>query len=765
MAINDLKSLLILFFDMQKQFKFYVLATISLLLLIGAYWNHFDNEFQFDDAHTIVNNNAIRSLKNIPSFYKDARTTSSLPANQIYRPGLTTLNAIDYWIGGNTAPQPRIFHISIFISYLFLGILLYFLFLKLFNETNEHKWNKYIALFGASFYSLHAANAETVNYIIARSDSFSTLMIVLSLVIFLYKPNWRKKCIYLLPVTIGFFVKEPTIMVAHLLLIYVLFYVKELSIIKWFSINGAKEGISAAISLLPLFVLVVLLFLLSKSMASDTFVPGAGSRYEYMLAQPFVIIHYFNNFLLPLNLSADTDWRPIAQFYDDRVIAGTLFIIAMIATAVYCSQKKVLLPIAFGILWFLFALLPTSIMPLSEVLNDHRTFFPYIGLVIALAWTLGLIAFRLQKKIEAYFIYKSAFIILPLLLLCGHSYGTRQRNKVWSTGETLWADAVQKSPNNGRALMNYGLAKMKKQDYPAALDCFERALKILPNYSYLYINMGVLKSSMGNLAEAEANFKQGLFLSPGNPESYYFYSNWLRSQGRFKEALELAQKGLKISPDHSGNKTLFSELSTLAASEKDPLEIAEQTVKEKPSVDSYIALSLLYYQKLQYEKCIEAANEAIKIKPDCIEAYNNICSAQNILGNYNDAILAGQQALKIDSEYQLAKNNLADGLARKEKADQVLALIKKDPSEANYINLSLVYYNSGSFQKCADAAELAIKKNPNSDAAYNNICSAFNMLKLWDKAIVAGEKGLTINPTNQLLKNNLEVSRRGKAAN
>ena len=81
------------------------------------------------------------------------------------------------------------------------------------------------------------------------------------------------------------------------------------------------------------------------------------------------------------------------------------------------------------------------------------------------------------------------------------------------------------------------------------------------------------------------------------------------------------------------------------------------------------------------------------------------------------------------------------------------------------MNLSLVYYNLGRFQKCADAAELAIKINPNSDSGYNNICSAYNMLELWDKAIEAGEKGLKINPNNQLLKNNLEVSKKGKAGN
>jgi tetratricopeptide (TPR) repeat protein len=136
-----------------------------------------------------------------------------------------------------------------------------------------------------------------------------------------------------------------------------------------------------------------------------------------------------------------------------------------------------------------------------------------------------------------------------------------------------------------------------------------------------------------------------------------------------------------------------------------------------------------------------------------------------MLGNYDEAIKAGEQALKINPNYQLAKNNLADGLSKKEKVDKVFLLIKKDPSEANYINLSLVYYQLGSFQKCMDAAEHALKANPNSETAYNNICSAYNMLKLWDKAIEAGEKGLKINPNNQLLKNNLEVSKKGNAEN
>src|SRR3982751_2165892 len=100
--------------NMKRNTPFYLLAILIFLLLIGAYSNHFNNPFQFDDSHTIVNNNAIRSLKNIPLFFKDARTFSSLPSNQMYRPGVTTLNAIDYWIGGQPEPIPFYYHLSIF---------------------------------------------------------------------------------------------------------------------------------------------------------------------------------------------------------------------------------------------------------------------------------------------------------------------------------------------------------------------------------------------------------------------------------------------------------------------------------------------------------------------------------------------------------------------------------------------------------------------------------------------------------------------------
>jgi len=751
---------------MKKGVLFYLSAIAILVLLLWAYSNHFNNPFNFDDDHTIVTNNAIRSIRNIPSFFKDARTTSSLPANQAYRPGVTTLNAIDFWIGGKAQPDPFYFHVSIFMSYILLGVLLFLFFLKIFNQTIDHKWNSYFALFAAGFFCLHTANAETINYIIARSDSFSTLMIILAMVIYMYKPNWRSKFIYLVPVVIGLFVKEPVVMFAPLLFLYVILFEDGVSLTEIFKGQYRKLFLKAFVIILPTLIIGMVYFIFSKRMTPPTWTSGAHDRVHYLFTQPFVIVHYINNFFLPLNLSADTDWTLIKSIVDDRVLIGLGVVVGMIISAFVLSKNKLMRPVTFGLLWFLLALLPTSsIFPLAEVLNDHRTFFPYVGLVMALVWTFAVLVLRFENGILQSKSGTAIVFSLVFIFLFSHAYGTHQRNKIWNNGESLWYDVTIKSPANGRGLMNYANSQMAKANYKVAEDYYNRALKIWPNYSYLYINIAVLKSATGFPVEAEANFKKALSLDPGNPEAYYYYGNWLKSTGKLVEAKELVNRGLQISPEHINNKRLIDEITLLEQATTANDFSLEKMAKEKPTPENYLNLSLLFYRQEKYEKCVEASREALKLKPDYSAAFNNICSAEIMLGNMDEAIVAGQEALKLNPDFELAKNNLKDALERKRKENDQLILTKQKPSADSYIQLSLIYYTNHNYLKCVEAATEALKLNPQSDIAYNNICSAYNMLKMWDKAIDAGEKGLSLKADNQLLKNNLVISHNGKKNN
>ncbi len=677
--------------------------------LILTYSNHFKNPFHFDDDHTIVNNVWIRNLKNIPIFFKDGTTSSSLPANQAYRPGLTTLNTIDYAIASKNplgvakdplyaldGLNPFYYHLDIFCCFILQLVLMFFIFRKIIDSTISHKWNKYFALFIVAFYAFHTATAETINYVISRSDGFSTLMVLLALYLFIYFPQKRKYYFYLIPFIVGFLVKEPALMFIPILFVYIILFEKETDISRIFTKENWKK-IMAALKVVTVSLLIGIgLIVISETLRSKTFVPGIISRWDYLISQPFVMVHYFKTFLLPTELSADTDWRILPSVFDIRLLLGLMFIVGSLWLAIKLSGKKELRIVSFGIFWFFFALIPTSsIIPLSEVLNDHRVFFPYIGLAFAISWLL--IYFVIIKNWEKY--RKSAFrIVVPVIaviVLAGHAYGTHERNKVWSSYESLWFDVTQKSPENGRGLMNYGLSQMRKGNYPTAKVCFEKALKLIPNYSLLHINMAILLSATNDPSSAEKYYQSALALNTYKDQAYAYYGAFLKGQKRNDEAIDMLKNAIAINPAY---------------------------------IEARRNLMALYFEREDWGALALIAQGTLAYIPDDAESIAYINAGKN----------------------------------KKTKLDIAIEVAAQNPSADNFLELSLKYYEVGKYQECIDACYKAIELRPNYAVAYNNICSAYNQLKEYDKAEAACNKAIAIQPDFELAKNNLKLAQAGK---
>ncbi len=630
-------------------------ALLVLLAVVAAYSNHFSNPFELDDMHTIVHNGSIRDLRSIPRFFADARTFSTLPANQTYRPVTTTLNAVDTWLGGTGKPEPRAFHVSIFLAFLVLGVFLYvFLFLIL-REVFGQAWVPWVALAGCGLFLLHAANAETVNYVIARSDSFSTLMVLVSFVVYLGRPAWRRGFAYLIPFGIGFLAKETALMFAPLLVVYLVLFREGLPLRNVPSPRSFPAIGRALRAAGPTLLLSAGLVGLSLAMTPASVNTGGTSRWGYLLTQPFVAFHYFNSFLVPVNLAVESDWTAFTNPFDDRVFAGIAFIVLLLTGAGMASRRPTGRPVAFGILWFLIALIPTSsVIPLAEVLNDHRPFFPYVGLTLA-ACGLGCMAIvRNEQGLRRSVALRTVVALAIVVLLGAHAWGVHRRNEVWKSAESLWGEAAGKSPGSGRVLMNYALTLMGRGDYPRALEYFEKARAAWPRYSYIHINLGVVNAAMGDAATAELHFRDGLALDPKNPEAYTYYSAFLRRQGRETEAVEVGRRGLELSPAHLGLKAFLAEPAIAPA------------VAASPTPESLIGMSLALYRSGRFEESLAAARQAAGLRPDWDVAWNNITAAYCSLGRWDEAIEAGEKAVHLNPRNELARNNLA--WARKGKA-------------------------------------------------------------------------------------------------
>ncbi len=764
-----------------KNFVFLFLTLFALGILFIAYSNHFDNAFQFDDAHTIENNEAIRELT-LKKFFEDASTFSSLPSNQSYRPYLTTINAIDYQLGnGSTKP----FHIHIFISFVLTSLLLFVFVKQILDKIHFGNYNRFWALLVAAVFGLLCANAETVNYIIQRAEIEAGLYILAGFVAFLQGGIWRKNYLYLIFPFIGFFAKEMAFVFSPLLFLYVLIFEENTDLLHFYRKEEFKKCITTFKKVFPSVIFTALFLIFYVRMLPDTFEPGGVGRYEYLITQPLVICHYVLTFFVPYNLSADTDWTVFHSITDYGAIIGIILLAGIIYLALKTSKNKETRLVSFGLLWFLIALLPTSsFIPFAEVLNDHRPFIPYIGLTIAVVFGVNYVLNHLLKeKIKQPFFRNSIFVII-LLFLGLNAYGVFQRNKVWKTEESLWEDVTIKSPKNGRGFMNYGLALMAKGDYQNAEINYKKALELTPNYPTLYTNLGILNNAMGNKTEAEEFFKKSISLPTSNHISDYYYASFLSNHNRNSEAIEFLEKALKFYPAHKESQSLLFSIFhkqqdweklksatenvlqqnpndknaqtylDIALNKKTVLHFTEEEATKKPTPEKFLNLSLLFFQAQEYQKCIENARKALELKPDYPEAYNNIGIAYINLNEIDKGIEAYKKALELKPDYELANNNLNHALSLKNKTNL---------TASDYINISLRLYNDGKYKECIEAAKKSIEIQPTA-AAYNNICTAYNQLKEYDKAIQACNEALKIDANHNLAKGNLNwaISQKNK---
>ena len=616
-----------------------------LVAVLAAYANHFRNDFHYDDIHSITGNVYVQELRNIPRFFTDPMLSSTMPDHAMYRPVVTASLAVDYRLGRGY--QPFFFHLSTFVWFALQLVLMVFLFERLTG-------NFWIALAAAACYGLHPANAETVNYIIQRAEVYSTLGVVASLLWFIARPEQRRWGLYLIPAVLAFFSKAPALIFPLILLAYLWFF--------------ERHNIRSVRTVLPPFAVTIAAAIFTAKITPSSFQGGAASAALYRITQPWVALHYFVSFFVPTQLSANSDWTYIQPF-SVQAIAGYLFVAGLGALIWFTSKRSAWRPVAFGLAWFLLALIPTSLTPLAEVTNDHRMYFPFVGLALAVVASLAKLPVRVPVMVTAG---------LALAVLSAEAAGTHVRNEVWRSEESLWHDVTIKSPKDGVGMMNYGIALFARNDFTGALPYLQHADELMPNYYSAAINLGLAYSGLGRDAEAVKQFERAESLAPSAADPYFYYGRWLKGKGRLDEAQAKFETTLKVNPNYFQARSLLIEVYTAAQKwrARDHLiveslhlthndELAQQYMKDRSTPESLLRLSAKYCNQGNYLECLGAAQEAIELRPDYAEAYSNVAAAYIAMRKWDEGIQAAREALRLKPGYDAAQSNLEWALSHR----------------------------------------------------------------------------------------------------
>ena len=569
-----------------KNFYMISVVVIALAVLI-VYYNSFHTSFQYDDIHHIFqsqHNKSFDSFKNLSFWFHFIQRA---PAQFTF--------ALNYHFGqysvfGYHLVNVIIHIISSVLVFILTGILLNS---GAFKQDAVIKNKKIIRLFSALIFAVHPIQTEAVTYIVQRMESLSFAFYTAALIMYYLFRKERetikkvfKFTLFLLTGLLAVMTKQTAYTLPLTILLFEIYFIRD----EKGSCN--KKLILTLTAVLSSALIIGLAAdILPKEYMSDT------TRWQYMITQFKVIPKYIFLLFIPTGQNVDHHVTVPESIFEPVVLSGILFIGVLIFIAVYAYKKDQKL-ISFSIVWFFAVIsLRSSVLPISDLMSEHRLYPAMFGLGLFISVSVILTA----DKIAGNFNYNFTLITL-LIITAAYSASTVRRNEVWKDELSLWKDSVSKSPEKFRPNYNAGEAFKKSGLSQTALSYYLKAFSINPDSYGLCNNIGNIYSEKKDFDSAEKYYLRALSLNPEYPKALNNLANRYFKKGNMKEAEKLY----------------------VAASEKDP-----------GFIDPVLNLGHLYFISEHYDEAVIKYKRVLELNPDHEQARNNL--------NIIESRLAGQK--------------------------------------------------------------------------------------------------------------------------
>lgn len=616
---------------------------IAIFILIGylSYNNIFDNTFHFDDSVwrglEQVNNEDYAGLI-------DFNTFRVIP--------FATLTH-NYHAYGNDTSGYYYVNLSIHLinTILVYSLLLLILKTPVIRESGLSEYKYLIAFFGALIFLLHPIQTQAVSYVYQRLASIAAMFYILTCVLYISARLNKKTAISILLYLLALisligavFSKENTFTLPIAVVLIELFLLnKNLRIRKSYIL-----GIIVIIAALAFFAIFVYgldyIFLTQTNSYGETI-----TSETYFLTQFKVILKYWRLLFLPYGQHLD-HYIPLSHsFLEVNTLIAFIFNLVILGAGILLFKKHRLL--SFGIFWIYLTLsIESSIIPIRDVMFEHRLYLPMIGFVLIVMY---LIFKLLSKK------YLDYIVIFLIALITLYSYLTYQRNRVWQNDGTLWTDTIRKSTENPRAWNNRGLYFMKKNKYNVAERDFSKAIELYPDYAEPYSNRGTAYFFLKEYYKSLEDLNKCVELKPKLAESYLNRSNIFMVLQDFESAVKDLEMLKRLKPDedyaYHGLARCYRNLKQWDKA----IAHYEKYVKTNPkAVPSYINLALCYLKIKDNEKALSTLDNAININPDNAKLHFQKGELLRNFGRHREAYNEYMIVLNLDPNYPNLNNIL-----------------------------------------------------------------------------------------------------------
>jgi tetratricopeptide (TPR) repeat protein len=280
-------------------------------------------------------------------------------------------------------------------------------------------------------------------------------------------------------------------------------------------------------------------------------------------------------------------------------------------------------------------------------------------------------------------------------------------------------------PNDRRAIIlnDRGVAYARRQQPKEAIEDFNRAIALYPEYAALYNNRGNVLLGLGAVREAQRDFDRALLLAPGYAAAYSNRAGALMRLGDIDQAIADYGKAIALAPANAAALNGRGRAHLAAQRPHGAIRDFTRAVTADARFSAaYRSRAEAKFSIRRYEDAIEDFSRAIAFEPANPEVYALRARAYLEADNMASAIKDYAKAIELNpSPIYYAGRGFAYALA--EASEEALAdlarAIELDPRAATaYAYRAWTYLHQQQAELGLKEVQRALKLDPNSAVAY-----------------------------------------------
>jgi tetratricopeptide (TPR) repeat protein len=304
-----------------------------------------------------------------------------------------------------------------------------------------------------------------------------------------------------------------------------------------------------------------------------------------------------------------------------------------------------------------------------------------------------------------------------------------------------------------------GHQKQQQTEFSGAIECYERAIAIDPNYAAAYSNLGVVKQQIGRLREAIAHYRQALAIDRNLAETASNLGSALAEAGETEEAIAEYERALSLNPNCAEALINLGLLREEQGDVAEAVRLYEQAIQVNPNcAEAYLNLAIALEEQgeegeagANYERAIANYERAIAINPNYFDALHNLAYASLRQGRVASAIAYYDRALALQPDLPQTDLALGSWLSNQDKLDDALAFcqqaIQKLPASARArCNLGIVLQKQGKIEDAIACYQQALSLKPDFPQALNNLGKAFEEAGKMAEAMDCYRRAIELKP-------------------